>query len=144
MGARFDTDLGSFRGSTSVTEQSLGESLFGPVPCARVLLTEIDGRPVGFALYYFRFSSFAGRPSLWLEDLYVDPESRNSGAGRELVQELMAISRRRNCTHMGWTADAKNEKALRFYNRLGAVITETHGRDHTFRLGIDGQNTGID
>jgi GNAT superfamily N-acetyltransferase len=120
-----------------VTEQSFKESLFGPIPHARVLLAEIDGKPIDFALYSFSFYSFAGRPSLWLDDLYVDAESRSFGAGIKLIEDLQLIARRQNCAHMSWTANTQNEKGLAFYRRLGATITETKGRrSHTLRLDL--------
>mmetsp|Transcript_67196 Transcript_67196/g.101280 ORF Transcript_67196/g.101280 Transcript_67196/m.101280 type:complete len:393 (+) Transcript_67196:107-1285(+) len=135
--ATFDRDIGSFQGTTSVTEESLKESLFGKIAHARVLLAEIDGKAIGFALHYFRFSSFAGRPNLWLDDLYVDAESRSCGAGKKLLEELQSIGRQQNCTHLGWTADAENHKGLAFYHRLGARITETNDRSHILRLDLN-------
>jgi GNAT superfamily N-acetyltransferase len=85
------------------------------------------GRPVGFALYYFRYSSFAGQPSLWLDDLYVDEESRSQGAGAELMRALARTAKDTRCTHIGWTANARNTRGLKFYERLGATITEQKG-----------------
>ena len=134
--AEFDRGIGAFDGRIHATKQSLQESLFdGPTNRhAYVLFVEIDGQPVGFALYYFRFSSFAGRPSLWLDDLYVDSQYRSFGAGKMLIEHLKQVAHDEKCTHMSWTADAENVKGLAFYERLGATITQSSGRSHTFRL----------
>jgi GNAT superfamily N-acetyltransferase len=78
--------------------------------------------PVGFALYFFTYSTFLGRPTLYLEDLFVLPEARGRGAGRVLLGELARIARRRGCGRMEWAVLDWNTPSIRFYKRLGAKL----------------------
>lgn len=89
-------------------------------PVIRVLIAEWDGEPVGFALYFFNFSTFVGRPGLYLEDLFVRPALRSKGIGRALLRALARIARERDCGRMEWAVLDWNEPALRFYRSLGA------------------------
>jgi GNAT superfamily N-acetyltransferase len=91
------------------------------------LFAEISAHEVGFALYGFRYSSFAGQSNIWLDDLYVDDEMRSQGAGAALMAQLAQIAKENDCTHLAWNADARNTRGLKFYDRLGAEITEQHG-----------------
>jgi len=91
-----------------------------PNPVIRVLLAEFDGAPAGFALYFFNFSTFVGRPGLYLEDLFVRPALRSHGIGRALLGALARIAKDRNCGRMEWAVLDWNEPALRFYKTLGA------------------------
>jgi GNAT superfamily N-acetyltransferase len=81
-----------------------------------------DGRPVGLALYTFTYSTFLARPTLWLEDLFVQPDARGHGAGLGLLRALARIARRRGCGRMEWTVLDWNRPAIRFYRRLGAGL----------------------
>jgi GNAT superfamily N-acetyltransferase len=119
--------IGAFSGVLQLSEDKIRKTLFGPIPFAYVLFAELSGREVGFALYGFRYSSFAGQPSIWLDDLYVDDGMRSQGAGAALMARLAQIARENDCTHIAWTADARNTRGLSFYARLGAEITEQHG-----------------
>ena len=94
--------------------------LDAPNPVIRVLIAEWDGKPAGFALYFFNFSTFVGRPGLYLEDLFVRPALRSHGIGRALLGALARIARQRNCGRMEWAVLDWNEPALRFYKTLGA------------------------
>ena len=94
--------------------------LEAPNPVIHVLIAEWDGEPAGFALYFFNFSTFVGRPGLYLEDLFVKPALRSHGIGRALLRELARIARQRNCGRMEWAVLDWNEPALRFYQSLGA------------------------
>jgi len=94
--------------------------LDAPNPVIRVLIAEWNGEPAGFALYFFNFSTFVGRPGLYLEDLFVRPELRSHGIGRGLLRALARIARERNCGRMEWAVLDWNEPALRFYQSLGA------------------------
>jgi GNAT superfamily N-acetyltransferase len=94
--------------------------LDSPNPVIHVLIAEWDGTPVGFALYFFNFSTFVGRPGLYLEDLFVRPAQRANGIGRALLRALARIARERNCGRMEWAVLDWNEPALRFYQSLGA------------------------
>ncbi len=78
--------------------------------------------PVGFALYYFTYSTFLGRPTLYLEDLFVLPEERRNGAGKALLGELGRIATRRGCGRMEWTVLDWNTPSIRFYAKLGAQL----------------------
>jgi GNAT superfamily N-acetyltransferase len=89
-------------------------------PVIRVLIAEWNGEPAGFALYFFNFSTFVGRPGLYLEDLFVRPALRSHGIGRALLRALARIARERNCGRLEWAVLDWNEPALRFYQSLGA------------------------
>ena len=102
------------------TIEMLRDSLCGSQPAASALLARCGDEYAGYALYYFTFCSFAGRPGLWLDDLYVRPEFRKLGLGKALIQEVARIGAGRNCARMEWIALDWNEKALEFYQKLGA------------------------
>ena len=89
-------------------------------PVIRVLIAEWEGKPAGFALYFFNFSTFVGRSGLYLEDLFVRPALRSHGIGRALLRALARIARDRGCGRMEWAVLDWNEPALRFYQSLGA------------------------
>lgn len=91
-----------------------------PNPVIHVLIAEWQGEPVGFALYFFNFSTFVGRPGLYLEDLFVRPAQRANGIGRALLRALARIARERQCGRMEWAVLDWNEPALRFYKSLDA------------------------
>ena len=84
--AAFDRNMGSFSGTLQTSEEKVHQTILGPQPFASFLIAESVGQPVGFALYYFRYSSFAGQPSVWLDDLYVNEEMRSRGAGVALMR----------------------------------------------------------
>ncbi len=125
--AEFDRDIGAFSGVLHVSEEKLSQTLFGATPFAYVLFAEISGQAIGLAVYGFRYSSFAGQPSIWLDDLYVDEDKRSHGAGTALMRRLAQIASENDCTHLAWTADARNLRGIRFYHRLGAAIANQDG-----------------
>jgi GNAT superfamily N-acetyltransferase len=100
--------------------EALGLHLFGPRPAAEVLIAEVEDEPVGFALFFHNFSTFEGRPGLYLEDLFVAPAARGHGAGRALLSRLAVIALERGCARMEWAVLDWNEPALHFYRALGA------------------------
>ena len=102
------------------TEPQLREVLFGAKPAAEVLLALEDAEPVGFAVYFFNFSTWLGRPGLYLEDLFVRPERRGHGYGRRLLTRLAQIAHERGCGRMEWAVLDWNEPAIGFYKKLGA------------------------
>ncbi|MEB3211233.1 MAG: GNAT family N-acetyltransferase, partial [Leptolyngbyaceae bacterium] len=114
-------------GVLRVTEEKLLDTLFSPHPYSYVLFASCAGTEAGFAVYGFRYSSFAGQPSIWLDDLYVNESYRSCGVGSRLMHHLADIARGHRCTHLGWTADARNVRGLEFYHRLGAQITMRQG-----------------
>jgi GNAT superfamily N-acetyltransferase len=102
------------------TEEQLIEVLFGERPVAEVLPGFEGNSPVGFAVYFYNFSTWLGRPGLYLEDLFVKPEKRGKGYGRALLVELAKIARDRGCGRMEWAVLDWNEPAINFYRALGA------------------------
>ncbi|MBB5984187.1 GNAT family N-acetyltransferase [Sphingobium lignivorans] len=98
----------------------LAHHLFGPRPAAEVLIAEKDGAAAGFALFFHNFSTFEGRPGLYLEDLYVSPEARGAGIGRALFARLARIAVERDCARMEWAVLDWNSPAIAFYRSLGA------------------------
>ena len=104
----------------TATEEQLVHVLFGERPVAEVLLAFEDESPVGFAVYFYNFSTWLGRPGLYLEDLFVKPEKRGKGYGRALLVELAKIARDRGCGRMEWAVLNWNEPAIKFYQTLGA------------------------
>jgi GNAT superfamily N-acetyltransferase len=104
----------------TATEEQLTKVLFGERPVAEVLLAFEDESPVGFAVYFYNFSTWLGRPGLYLEDLFVKPEKRGKGYGRALLVELAKIARDRGCGRMEWAVLNWNEPAIKFYQALGA------------------------
>jgi GNAT superfamily N-acetyltransferase len=95
---------------------------FGRRPYFDTLICRRDGEPVGFALYFFTYSTFLARPSLYLEDLFVLPDERGRGAGRALLQALAKIAVKRGCGRMEWAVLDWNRSAIGFYERLGATL----------------------
>ena len=103
------------------TEEGLREGLFGERRYAEVLVAEHDGTPAGFALFFHNFSTFLGEPGIYLEDLYVKPEFRGAGIGKELLVRLARLAKRRECGRLEWWVLDWNEPSIGFYKRLGAV-----------------------
>jgi GNAT superfamily N-acetyltransferase len=132
--AHFDRELGAFSGDLGTTEELIRRHLFGPRPFAFALLAGEPGRAVGFALYYFRYSSFRGRPSVWLDDLYVHPPARRQGAGGLLMGRLAEAAVAADCTHIAWMASASNAIGMGFYRRLGATIVHQAGDTVTLQI----------
>jgi len=102
------------------TEPQLRAVLFGEKPSAEVLLAFEEDEPVGFAVYFFNFSTWLGRPGLYLEDLFVRPDRRGKGYGRALLVRLAQIAGERGCGRMEWAVLDWNEPAIQFYKKLGA------------------------
>ena len=102
------------------TEDRLRASLFGPRPAAEVVLAEFRGEAAGFALFFHNFSTFLGRRGLYLEDLFVLPELRGRGIGRELLSCLARLAVERDCGRLEWWVLDWNEEAIGFYRGLGA------------------------
>ena len=105
-----------------VTADSLRSALFGKRPVAAALLARVDGAPAGYAVYYHTFSTFVGRPGIFLEDVYVRPEFRKRGIGRALLEAVAKIGMEIGGGRFEWIALRWNENALRFYRSLGASV----------------------
>jgi GNAT superfamily N-acetyltransferase len=102
------------------TEGDVHEALFGSRPVAAAVLAREAGAVVGMALYFHNYSTFRGRPGLYLEDLYVRPQYRGRGYGRALLKHLAAIAVARRCARMEWAVLDWNARAIQFYESLGA------------------------
>jgi GNAT superfamily N-acetyltransferase len=105
-----------------VTPQSLHPHLFGERPVAEAVVAERDAQVIGFALFFTNFSTFLGKPGLYLEDLYVQPAHRGSGVGRALLTHLAALAHQRGYGRFEWSVLDWNVNAIRFYERMGATL----------------------
>jgi GNAT superfamily N-acetyltransferase len=106
------------------TEEGLRESLFGERRYAEVLIAEHDGAPAGFALFFHNFSTFLGKPGIYLEDLYVNPVFRGTGIGKKLLVHLARLAKRRGCGRLEWWVLDWNEPAIGFYESLDATAMD--------------------
>ncbi|MFL0414798.1 GNAT family N-acetyltransferase [uncultured Sphingomonas sp.] len=121
---RFIRELAAYErepDAVETTEPMLRDALFGASPAAEALIAERDGESIGFALFFHTFSTWTGRRGLWLEDLYVTPEARGSGAGAALLRALAGLALDRGCPRLEWTVLDWNTPALEFYRAKGAV-----------------------
>jgi GNAT superfamily N-acetyltransferase len=105
-------------------EATLGARLFGAQPYAEVIIGELDGAAQGFALFFHNFSTFEGKPGIYLEDLFVLPEARGSGLGKALLARLAALAVERDCARLEWSVLDWNEPAIGFYRKLGARLMD--------------------
>jgi GNAT superfamily N-acetyltransferase len=113
------------------TEADLAAALFGPRPYAEVVFACVDAQPVGFALFFHNFSTFRGKPGLYLEDLFVRPAARGRGIGRRLLAWLARSALERGCARLEWAVLDWNAPSIAFYRKLGALPQEEWT---TFRL----------
>jgi GNAT superfamily N-acetyltransferase len=110
--------------SVRFDEAVMADKLFGARPYAEVLIGEIDGTPQGFALFFHNFSTFEGRPGIYLEDLFVRPDARGSGLGTALLGRLAALAVERDCARLEWSVLDWNTPAIDFYKALGAKMMD--------------------
>ncbi len=101
--------------------ETLHRSLFGERAYAEVLLAEMAGLPVGFAIFFHSFSTFLGKPGIYLEDLFVKPEARGQGVGKALMKHLARLTLERGCARFEWAVLNWNEPAIEFYRSVGAT-----------------------
>ena len=121
--AQFIRDLADYEklsDEVRFDEAVLGDRLFGTRSYAEVLIGEIDGTPEGFALFFHNFSTFEGRPGIYLEDLFVRPEARGWGLGKAFLKRLAALAVERDCARLEWSVLDWNEPSIQFYKALGA------------------------
>ena len=102
------------------TEEGLKETLFGKNPKAEVILGYFRNEPVAFALFFHNYSTFLGKPGIYLEDLFVLPEMRGKGFGKVMLSYLAKLAKKRNCGRLEWSVLDWNEPALKFYKSIGA------------------------
>jgi GNAT superfamily N-acetyltransferase len=119
----------------TATENGLVDVLFGDKPAAEVRLAFEGNTPVGFAVFFHNFSTWLGRPGIYLEDLFVKPDHRGKGYGRALLVDLAKIAKDRSCGRMEWAVLDWNDPAIQFYRKLGAKPMEEWT---VFRLTRDG------
>ena len=106
------------------TPEILAETLFGPRPYAEVLIAEYEGKPVGYALFFHSFSTFNGRPGIYLEDVYVQPALRGKGIGKALMSFLAKLAIERKCSRFEWSVLDWNAPSIAFYRSIGALPME--------------------
>ena len=106
----------------SATEDRLRESLFGPRSAAEAVIGHLDGEPAGFALFFQTYSTFLGRPGMYLEDIFVKPECRGRGLGEALLRHLARVAVARQCGRFEWAVLDWNAPAIGFYRKLGADV----------------------
>lgn len=111
-------------GAVTATEADLMRDGFGPNSFYSCLMAEHDGQPAGFALYFFNYSTWMGRPGLYLEDIYVQPEFRGLGIGKTLLQRVAAIALEKNCPRLQWEVLDWNTPAIEFYRIMGAEFLD--------------------
>lgn len=103
------------------TVATLEETLFGKQRFAEIIIAEFQGSPIGYALFFHNFSTFTGRPGIYLEDLYVRPAMRGKGFGKCLLAYIAKLAVDRKCTRFEWSVLDWNEPSIQFYRALGAV-----------------------
>jgi len=106
--------------SVQTDEAGIVDSLFGAGAKARALICQAGGQPIGYAVYFYNYSTWLGRNGIYLEDLYVSPEHRGSGAGKALLQHIARLAVAEGCGRFEWSVLDWNEPAIRFYEAAGA------------------------
>lgn len=133
----FITELAEYeraRHEVVATLADIEHSLFDEGSTVRSLMCERDGRAVGFAVYFYSYSTWLGRNGIYLEDLYVTPEQRGDGAGRQLLRHIAREAVANNCGRLEWSVLDWNEPAIGFYQNLGA-----EAQDEWVRYRLDGE-----
>jgi GNAT superfamily N-acetyltransferase len=124
---RFVRDLAAFErepDAVEATEATLHDALFGATPAAEAVIAEDGDVPLGFAVFFHNFSTWAGRRGLYLEDLYVTPDARGKGVGTALLRHLAEIAVTRGCARFEWSVLDWNADAIAFYRQMGAIGME--------------------
>lgn len=135
--AIFDAEMSGEHRDISTTIDKIKNTLFGDSHFAKVLFARNANNDVlGFALYHHRYSSFLGKPSIWLDDLYVDSNIRSSGIGMELMLALKEKGININASHISWNANHKNTRGKKFYNRFGAELVDEESSPLLYRYTI--------
>ena len=103
-------------------ETKLKNTLFGETKFAQVLIAEYNGKPAGHALFFYNYSTFLAKPGIYLEDLFVKPDYRGKGIGKQLLNKLIQVAKENNCGRVEWAVLDWNEPAIQFYQNLGAKL----------------------
>jgi GNAT superfamily N-acetyltransferase len=103
----------------TATEEGLLRDGFGPRPFYECLIAELDGKPAGFALYFYNYSTWKGQPGIYLEDLFVEPEMRGLGIGKALLERVAAVAVQKGCRRLQWQVLDWNTPAIDFYVAMG-------------------------
>ena len=106
------------------TEEGLLRDGFGPNPFYYCLMAEHEGHPAGFALYFFNYSTWMGRPGIYLEDIFVEPKFRGLGIGKALLKQVAAVAVEKNCPRLQWEVLDWNTPAIDFYRAMGAEFLD--------------------
>jgi GNAT superfamily N-acetyltransferase len=123
----FILEKAQFDGEEHAVQASLNKldkTLFGNRPLAYVLLAEVESHPVGFALFFYTYSSFLAQPGIWLDDLFVQPQMRHQGIGTALIKHLINRAKTEECGRIEWTVAVDNHLAIDFYQQQGAEILQ--------------------
>jgi GNAT superfamily N-acetyltransferase len=110
--------------AVTATEEGLLRDGFGPNPIYYCLIADRDGQPAGFALYFFNYSTWKGRPGIYLEDIFVHPEFRGLGIGKALLQQVAATAVQKGCPRLQWEVLDWNKPAIAFYKAMGAEFLD--------------------
>lgn len=119
---RFIKDLAEYENlldEVGATEEMLHNSIFKRKK-SEALIVEYDKKAIGYAIYFYNFSTFTGRPGLYIEDIYITPNMRNRGFGKEIFIHLAKLAQEQNCARMEWACLNWNEPSMRFYEKMGA------------------------
>nr|WP_316652712.1 GNAT family N-acetyltransferase [uncultured Gellertiella sp.] len=120
---RFIRELAAYEHAeheVEATEETIRQSIFGAGSVAHALICEIDGKPAGFAVWFYNYSTWQARKGLYLEDLYISSEFRGTGAGKQMLKRLAAIALEQGCGRFEWSVLDWNEPAIRVYKAIGA------------------------
>jgi GNAT superfamily N-acetyltransferase len=110
--------------AVTATEEGLMRDGFGPNPFYSCLIADYDGQPAGFALYFFNYSTWMGRPGIYLEDIFVQPEYRGLGIGKALLKQVAAVAMEKGCPRLQWEVLDWNTPAIEFYRAMGAEFLD--------------------
>ena len=105
----------------TATEEILKETLFSDRPFGEVIIGDFEEKPIGYALFFYNFSTFTGRPGIYLEDIYVQPKMRGKGMGKCLLAYIADLAVRKNCTRVEWSVLDWNTPSINFYRSIGAI-----------------------
>lgn len=134
--SQFDKKMQGFDGKITTNESKINKTLFSDNPYAFARFIEIKHTKIGFGIFYYRYSSFKGQPSIWLEDLLIKENYRGKKAGAYFMTYLIEVAKSKNCSHIGWTASINNKRGIKFYEKLGANQTGQIGNSIFFRLEV--------